>query len=716
VRETVVVPGATSSEDGDEIDELMVDIIRPAASDGDLDVPTIIIPSPYYQSPGRGRLGETKPSPSAEPSLVVDGQAYATPPMTGSIAVDGESGNLVDCGLGLAVDDCPDDTDGAIALIERGGETFANKATNAVAAGAVAVVVYNNQAGSYTGTLGGSSVPVPVLSMSGTDGQALVGQLADGELTGTLDEVQPDIDFFPLYYDNYFVPRGYAVALVDLAGTRGSTGCIDIGGPAEIDNTVKVVEWLNNAEGSLAYDIEGNEVAADWSNGSSAMLGKSWDGTVANGVAATGVEGLRTIIPITAISSWHKYYWSNGAGYAGSPLGLANNIRNVPADRCQETNAELAQGGADPDPTTDFWMERDYIPDADQVEASVFIVHGTNDYNVKPHNYAKWWDALAENDVPRKIWLSEVAHEKAFDFRRDDWMVTANRWFDHWLYDIDNGIMDEPVADVEHGPDQWSTYDQWPGGSNVTLHLSQPDGDSDPRPGALQQGRPNWDPGIQTFDETRQSANNASIDGLDDRDDRLAFLTPELTEPLRVSGTPTVSIKASFDDPTAMISAYLVDYGEAERTQHPFQGGIQDLATETCFGQGTVIDTGCYPDVQRRTTTQDFAVIARGWADAGFLAGESEFDPEETYRLEWEIFADDYVFEAGHRLGIVISGSDTTVRDPYPAASRGEVTIELNGSHVQLPVEGGTRAFREATGTQPGSRGAPGGGGPGGRG
>ena len=35
---------------------------------------------------------------------------------------------------------------------------------------------------------------------------------------------------FPLFYDNYFVPRGYAFAAVDMAGTARSTGCVDVGG------------------------------------------------------------------------------------------------------------------------------------------------------------------------------------------------------------------------------------------------------------------------------------------------------------------------------------------------------------------------------------------------------------------------------------------------------------------------------------------------------
>ena len=49
---------------------------------------------------------------------------------------------------------------------------------------------------------------------------------------------------FPLYYDNYFVPRGYATVLVDLAGTNRSDGCVDVGGRSDIQSAKAVVDWL----------------------------------------------------------------------------------------------------------------------------------------------------------------------------------------------------------------------------------------------------------------------------------------------------------------------------------------------------------------------------------------------------------------------------------------------------------------------------------------
>uniref|UniRef100_UPI0027BA2767 CocE/NonD family hydrolase n=1 Tax=Virgibacillus massiliensis TaxID=1462526 RepID=UPI0027BA2767 len=38
---------------------------------------------------------------------------------------------------------------------------------------------------------------------------------------------------FPLFYDIYFVPRGYAVVQVDMVGTNNSDGCPPTGGYEE---------------------------------------------------------------------------------------------------------------------------------------------------------------------------------------------------------------------------------------------------------------------------------------------------------------------------------------------------------------------------------------------------------------------------------------------------------------------------------------------------
>ena len=86
------------------------------------------------------------------------------------------SGLAIDCGLGGDPANFPAEVAGNIALIRRGGGiTFATKAANAVAAGAVGVIIANNAAGLFSGTLNGNST-VPVIGISQADGDDLLGR------------------------------------------------------------------------------------------------------------------------------------------------------------------------------------------------------------------------------------------------------------------------------------------------------------------------------------------------------------------------------------------------------------------------------------------------------------------------------------------------------------------------------------------------------------
>ncbi len=172
-----------------------------------------------------------------------------------------------------------------------------------------------------------------------------------------------DVAGMPLYYDNYFVPRGYAFVAVDLAGTNRSDGCVDVGGRSDIRSAKAVVDWLNGRATAYTSRTGTERAAADWSNGRTGMIGKSWDGTIANGVAATGVEGLETIVPIAAISSWYDYYFTKGAPLYGSgPDWLSDYVNSPDARaRCGAVQRELVDGAPRSGDRTRLWAERDYV-------------------------------------------------------------------------------------------------------------------------------------------------------------------------------------------------------------------------------------------------------------------------------------------------------------------------------------------------------------------
>lgn len=74
------------------------------------------------------------------------------------------------CKKGLSLGDFPSGVDGNIALIERGTSYFREKVEKAEQAGAVAVIIYNNIDGMFSGTLEYENDWIPALSVSRADG------------------------------------------------------------------------------------------------------------------------------------------------------------------------------------------------------------------------------------------------------------------------------------------------------------------------------------------------------------------------------------------------------------------------------------------------------------------------------------------------------------------------------------------------------------------
>ena len=415
----------------------------------------------------------------------------------------------------------------------------------------------------------------------------------------------------PLFYDNYFVPRGYAFVSADLAGTNRSTGCEDVGGPEEVQSAKAVIDWLNG-RARATYADGSPAVATGWTNGKTGMIGKSWDGSVANGVAATGVRGLETIVPISAISSWYDYQRFNGVLRATDyPEFLSELVSGRPADACAAAVARLDQGSDDATGNYNaFWAARNFRPDASKVHASVFIVHGLNDTNVTTTQFAQWWDRLG---VPKKIWLSQMSHVDPFDIRRAAWVDTLHRWFDRWLQGLPNGIDREPRATIETAPGTWVNEPSWPAAAARPTKVALGDGDG--ITGTLG-GRSN--PGSRTWtdapdlSEAAATANPAtSVAG------RVAFLSAPLTSGLRISGTPSATLRVRVDKPTTELTARLVDYGTAARVDYLGGGeGITTLGTQSCWGESTTADDACYHDTAEDVVTADHAVLTRGWQDA----------------------------------------------------------------------------------------------------
>ncbi|WP_083268111.1 Xaa-Pro dipeptidyl-peptidase [Lentzea guizhouensis] len=481
---------------------------------------------------------------------------------------------------------------------------------------------------------------------------------------------------FPLFYDNYFVPRGYAVVLVDFLGTNRSRGCVDVGGRSEIASASAVIDWLNGRRTGYTTVTGGTTKSASWSTGAVGMIGKSWDGSIANGVAATGIDGLKTIVPIAAISSWYDWFRSDGVSYRSysSPTGLGSQFENSNArSRCGAVRTEINNGSPANGDYTAMWQQRDFVRDASRVKASVFAIHGQNDLNVKTLQYGQFWDALPAS-VPKKLWFSQTAHVDPFDFRRGEWVATLHRWFDRWLLNVPNGIENESQASVERNPDQWENTQTWPPTGTTTQVLRPSSSGLGTAPGT----------GTAAFTDNGTATPSSWLSG--SNTGRVVYSTAPLTSDLLVAGTSSITVGVSSSTPTAHLTAYLVDYGPARvRTGE----GIRTLTTESCWGENRTGDDACYRNTETTAGNVDAQVIARGWADLANYESRSvtrAITPGTKYRITFRLSTTDHLVPAGHRLGLLIGGTDSSV---IVAPSRlPRLTVDLADTSVRVPIRG----------------------------
>ncbi|MFC0865539.1 Xaa-Pro dipeptidyl-peptidase [Sphaerimonospora cavernae] len=454
-----------------------------------------------------------------------------------------------------------------------------------------------------------------------------------------------------------WLPRGFAVVHAESLGSGRSDGCPTTGGRNETLGAKAVVDWLNGR--AKAYDAAGREVKSTWTTGKVGMIGTSYNGTLPNAVASTGVEGLEAIVPISAISSWYDYYRANGAvvapgGYQGEDADVLAEYVYTRSDKqiCRSLIERLAQ---EQDRVTGdysaFWDERNYMNDVGNVHAAVLVAHGLNDWNVKTKHAAQWYGALKERGVPHKIYLHQGGHGGSPS------LDVLNRWFTRYLWGQENGVENDPRALVQREDRSLVEYAEWPDPASAATTLNLAPGANGTAGGLTLDRTRRGRPVTETIADDASKRAQALADAATSPN-RLAYKSGTLTGPVRLSGTPQLSLRMSFDQPAANITALLVDYDQNGKAK----------------------------------------IVTRGWTDPQNRKSISRTDPVKPgtpYRLDLDMQPHDYVFAAGHRIGIVLLSSDYeyTIR-PAPGA---RLHLDTTKSTVTLPLIGGADALAAAT-------------------
>ena len=458
-----------------------------------------------------------------------------------------------------------------------------------------------------------------------------------------------------------YVPEGYARAVADVIGTRGSTGCWDYGGRAEQQSGVDVVKWLADRR---------------WSNGRVAMIGGSYNGTTASMVAARGddVPELRAIVPIAAISRWYGYAYGNGVRYLlnsevpsdeGFDTPLAFDLgfgRTVAADpmgqqfadtmraRAQECGtAEHTEEGYSRNPDYDrFWERRDYRRHAGDFRAAVLLAHGWQDFNVKQEEGTALWQRIPEDrprtdrveGVPFKLmYLTQGSHGGATD--GPQWDDLLSDFLAHTLRGERTGVRSRgPVitqGETSDGVTGFRTLRDYPapGLDPTTLWL---------RDSTTLARSPGDDRHVTTYAETGTSTEEATPG--------TTYVARPAREATRLVGSPVLRAQVRVSGATMHLTPVLYDVA---------------------------------PDGSR-------SVVARGFQHVDYRSGLESADPEPGSWLEVAVrlLPVDYTLARGHRFALAVQSSNTIWAVPgnpgTVEVADGPVRRGLRGSSLVLPT------------------------------
>jgi X-Pro dipeptidyl-peptidase len=523
---------------------------------------------------------------------------------------------------------------------------------------------------------------------------------------------------YEAYFDNYFVPRGYAVADLDAVGTGNSQGCVDPGSASEQAGITAAIDWLNGR--ATGYGENGNEItAADWSNGKVALKGKSYDGALSIEGAAAKPQGLKTILSVAGIADWYDYtrfdgVVTNPSGSKGYDLdNLATYVSTGP-DRhsCNDTIASnvTAHLERDTGQRNAYWDARNYTTKVTADQPSVFLVQGVNDPVVRPSQSVSYWQALQNAHVPSKLWVTQGLHYRPYNQRPYDYVRQVHQWFDYWLDDVDNHVLDQPKVDVQ-GPDltSWTTQDSWPAagtaGVKLTFNSDGSLGKNAKLPFVRQQLT---DDGV-----TKTTGNLIDPDGASNAQS-LAYLSPALDQDVTLQGAPSFTVNAALNGPSPYLTALLVDYGPQGNNYYtPDTRYDTDTraSQKLCTGQSIASNDPCVSpySIFFHTTPENYKynVITRGWADIRHWMRDRHqaivVDGQPT-TVTWKAEPTNYTVPKGHRIGVVLLATDneqvsifanTTYTPHYTGADNDPTTLgALTGfSSVTLPVTTGSDAL-----------------------
>ena len=516
----------------------------------------------------------------------------------------------------------------------------------------------------------------------------LVDPVGSAELVDEAEETLTHINSSYTLND-YLLPRGYANLYVSGVGTKDSQGLMTNGNYQQIEAYKNVIDWLNGRCRAFTDHTRKRQVKADWSNGKVATTGISYLGTMSNGLATTGVDGLEVIIAEAGISSWYNYYRENGlvtspGGYPGEDFDSLAELtysRNLLGGDYLHHNAahqadldivkkELDRASGD---YNQFWHDRNYLLHADQVKAEVVFTHGSQDWNVKPLHVFNMFQALPTS-IKKHLFYHNGAHVYLNNWQSIDFRESMNALLSKKLLGYDSSYeLPTVIWQDNTGEQSWTSLDDF---GNQTSQRTFSLGDDE----KVIQNR------YETKDYERYGKAYPTFltDLYQDKAQQVTIDLP-IEEDLHLNGKARLHLRLYSSTNKGLLSAQLLELGSKKYLQpYPAVLSVRTL------------DNGRYHMLDNLTELP-FKEAGQRVISKGYLNLQNRHDlleveavtPGEWMEFDFDLQPTIYKLEKGATLRLVLYTTDfeITVRDQTDY----QLTIDLAQSSLHLPEMTETR-------------------------
>ena len=483
--------------------------------------------------------------------------------------------------------------------------------------------------------------------------------------------------------NDYLLPRGFANLYVSGVGTKDSQGLMTSGDYQQIEAYKNVIDWLNGRCRAFTDHTRQREIKATWSNGKVATTGISYLGTMSNGLATTGVDGLEVIIAEAGISSWYNYYRENGlvtspGGYPGEDFESLTELtysRNLRAgDYLRHNDAyqqSLEQQRKDLDRQTgdynQFWHDRNYLLHTDKVKAEVVFTHGSQDWNVKPLHVYNMFRALPAH-IKKHLFFHNGAHVYMNNWQSIDFREAMNALLSKKLLGHASDFELPQVIWQDNSQAQnWLTLEDFGGQKNYT-HFQLGKGSQE-----IQNQYSEED--YNRFAKSYQSFKNDLFDGKVNQ----ITLDWTLEDDLFLNGATQLKLRLKSSTDKGLISAQLLDFGPAKRlTPIPIPLEPRVMDNGRYYMLDNLVELP-FAETPHRVITKGFLNLQ----NRTDLLTVEEITPDQWMECSFELQPTIYKMKKGDQLRLVLYTTDFehTVRDKTDY----QLTVDLDKSSLELP-------------------------------